>query len=81
MNKDKEKIVVIARFTYPANAHVLVSLLQEAGIECYLRNEFSAQILGGYVDIGGAALEVLEGDAERAIEIAKESGYERFLNI
>ena len=34
-----DKIVEIARFTYPADAQPLMALLRSEGIECYLRNE------------------------------------------
>lgn len=49
-----DKIVEIARFTYPADAQPLMALLRSEGIECYLRNELSSQIMAGYVDVGGA---------------------------
>mgnify|MGYP003035889605 CR=1 FL=1 len=44
-----DKIVEIARFTYPADAQPLMALLRSEGIECYLRNELSSQIMAGYV--------------------------------
>lgn len=47
-----DKIVEIARFTYPADAQPLMALLRSEGIECYLRNELSSQIMAGYVDVG-----------------------------
>ena len=43
-----DKIVEIARFTYPADAQPLMALLRSEGIECYLRNELSSQIMAGY---------------------------------
>ena len=49
-----DKIVEIARFTYPADAQPLMALLRSEGIECYLRNELSSQIMAGYEDVGGA---------------------------
>ena len=77
---DKDRIVEIARFTYPAEAQTLMAFLRSEGIECFLRNELSSQILAGYADIGGAALEVLSSDAPRAIEIMREGGYEEYLS-
>ena len=65
-------MVEIARFTYPAEAQTLMSLLRAEGIECYLRNEISSQVMAGYVDIGGARLEILEKDLPRALEIMEE---------
>lgn len=77
---DKDRIVEIARFTYPAEAQTLMALLRSEGIECFLRNELSSQILAGYADIGGAQLEVLSSDAPKAIEIMREGGYEEYLS-
>lgn len=71
-----DKMVEIARFQYPAEAQVLMSLLRSENIECYLRNEISSQIMAGYVDIGGARLEILESDVPRAMEIMQEGGYD-----
>ena len=55
-----DKIVEIARFTYPADAQPLMALLRSEGIECYLRNELSSQIMAGYVDVGGARVKIME---------------------
>lgn len=71
-----DKMVEIARFQYPAEAQTLMALLKSEGIECYLRNEFSSQVMGGYVDIGGARVETLESNVARAMEIMQEGGYE-----
>ena len=46
------------------------------GIECYLRNELSSQIMAGYVDVGGARVEILESDVPRAMKIMEEGGYD-----
>lgn len=70
-----DNMVEIARFQYPADAQTLMSLLRSEGIECYLRNEISSQIMGGYVDIGGARVEILESDVPRAMLIMEEGGY------
>lgn len=71
-----DKIVEIARFTYPAEAQTLMALLKSEGIECYLRNEITAQLMAGYVDVGGARVEILESDVPRAMEIMKAGGYD-----
>lgn len=70
-----DKIVEIACFQYPAEAQVLMSLLRAEGIECYLRNEISSQVMAGYVDVGGARVEILESDVPHAMEVMKEGGY------
>lgn len=71
-----DKMVEIARFQYPMEAQPLMALLKSEGIDCYLRNEYSSQVMAGYVDIGGARIEVLESEVQRALEIMKDGGYE-----
>ena len=39
-----DKMVEIARFTYPSEAGPLMALLESEGIECYLRNELTSQL-------------------------------------
>ena len=70
-----DKMVEIARFTFPAEAQTLMSLLRAEGIDCYLRDEISSQVMAGYADIGGARVEILEKDLPRALEIMEEGGY------
>lgn len=71
-----DKMVEIARFTYPAEAWTLVAFLESEGINCYIRNELTTQIMAGYADVGGARVEVLESDLPRALELMQEGGYE-----
>lgn len=71
-----DKMVEIARFTFPAEAQTLMAFLESEGIDCYLRNELTTQIMAGYADVGGARLEVLERDLPRALELMREGGYE-----
>ena len=71
-----EKMVEIARFTYLSEAEPLVALLKSEGIDCYIRNEYSNQILAGMVDIGGARVELLESEVPRALQIMKDNGYD-----
>lgn len=71
-----DKMVEIARFHYPSEAQSLISLLKSEGIDCYLRDEYSSQIMAGYVDIGGARVEILESEVRHALEVMKDSGYE-----
>jgi hypothetical protein len=74
-NEENERMVEIAGYTFPADAQTLVAFLKSEGIDCYLRNEFTSQIMAGYADVGGARVEVLEKDAERAIQLMEEGGY------
>lgn len=71
-----DKIVEIAEFSFPADAQTLMALLRSEGIECYLRNELTTQIMAGYADVGGARLEIMEKDLPRALEIMQEGGYQ-----
>lgn len=70
-----DNIVEIARFGNPVDAQILLTLLRSEGIECHLRNELTAQLLNGYIDTGGAIVDVLESDVPRALAIMKEGGY------
>lgn len=69
-------MVEIARFQYPEEAQTLVALLQAEGIDCYIRNEYSSRVMAGYVDIGGARVELLESSVPKALQLMKENGYE-----
>lgn len=71
-----DKMVEIARFQYPEEAQALIALLQSEGIDCYIRNEYSSRIMAGYVDIGGARVELLESSVPKALQVMKEHGYE-----
>ncbi|MDR1557797.1 MAG: DUF2007 domain-containing protein [Tannerellaceae bacterium] len=71
-----DKMVEIARFQYPAEAQTLMALLQSEGIDCYLRNEYTSQVMAGYVDTGGARVEILESNIARALEVMEAGGYE-----
>lgn len=70
-----DKMIEIASFQFPAEALTLRSLLESEGVQCYLRDELSSQILGSYVNIGGVKVEILEKDLPRALEIMEAGGY------
>lgn len=70
-----EKMIEIASFQFPAEALTLCSLLESEGVQCYLRDEITSQILGNYVNIGGVKVEILEEDLPRALEIMEAGGY------
>lgn len=71
-----EKMVEIARFSKVNDARMLVSLLQSEDIDCYINNEYTTQVFAGLADMGGARVEVLEGDVKRAMEVMEVNGYE-----
>lgn len=72
----EEKMVEIARYTFPADAQTLVALLKSEGIDCYIRNELSTQMYAGYIDVGCARVELLESEVEHALEVMKDNGYQ-----
>lgn len=70
-----DKMVEIARFQFPADAQTLVALLKSEGIDCYIRNEITTQVLS-HIDTGGARVELLESNVLHALEVMKANGYE-----
>ncbi|MDR0994906.1 MAG: DUF2007 domain-containing protein [Tannerella sp.] len=75
MEEKDEKLVEIARFAFAADAQTLVAYLKSEGIDCYLRDEISSQILAGYADVGGVRVEVLENEVPQALKVMEEGGY------
>ena len=71
----EDKIVEIARFPEPVEAEKLELLLKSEGIECYLRNEYTSQVMYP-ADMGGVRVEILESEVARAMEIMEANGYE-----
>jgi predicted membrane-bound dolichyl-phosphate-mannose-protein mannosyltransferase len=73
--KTTDRMVELARFQHPAEAQTLVALLHSEGIDCYIRNEHSSQMLAG-IDVGGARVEILESDVAHAMDVMKNNGYD-----
>ena len=71
----EDKIVEIARFYEPEEAQILESLLKSEGIKCYLRNEYTSQVMYP-TNMGGIRVELLESEVPRAMEIMEANGYE-----
>lgn len=71
----EDKIVEIARFPKPEDAQILEALLKSEGIECYLRNEFTTQVLYP-ANMGGVRVELLESEVSHAMEVMEANGYE-----
>jgi len=69
-----EKIVEIANFQQADRAELLASLLRSEGIDCFVRNDVSFRVFGGFIDIG-ARIELLESDMPHALEIMKIGGF------
>lgn len=71
----EDKIVEIARFYEPEEAQILESLLKSEGIKCYLRNEYTSQVMYP-ANMGGIRVELLESEVPRVMEIMEANGYE-----
>ena len=71
----EDKIVEIARFYEPEEAQMIESLLKSEGIKCYLRNEYTSQVMYP-ANMGGIRVELLESEVPRAMEIMEANGYE-----
>ncbi len=71
-----DKLVTIATFTYPSEVVVIKGRLESEGIECFVKDEITAQVHNFISNaIGGVKLQVRQSDAIRATEILKEAGY------
>lgn len=71
----EDKIVEIARFYEPVKARLLESLLKSEGVPCYLRNEYTSQVMYP-VQMGGVRVELPESEVPHAMEVMAANGYE-----
>lgn len=71
---NQDKIVLLCSFEQPDVAYKYEEVLKAAEIPCYIRNDITSRILGSFVPVGGARLEVFEYDIERAFKAIEESG-------
>ena len=66
----------VATFNFPSEMHSARALLETEGIECFTKDELTAQVHNFYSQaIGGVKLQVREDDAERAKELLIQGGY------
>jgi hypothetical protein len=72
----EDKMVEIARFHQTADAEMLANLLQSEGIDCYVRDGIISSVMFGNADLGGAKVELLQKDIQRASEIMRDHGYD-----
>lgn len=65
-----ERLVTVATFNQPTEAHILKGRLEAEGIPCFLGDEhiIAAQPLYS-IAVGGVKLQVTEGDVEEALEM------------
>ncbi len=64
-------LVTVKKSHVESDLLVLRSKLESEGITCYMRNEFTTQIMN-YLPSFEVELQVSESDVERVIEILKE---------
>jgi len=68
-------LVTIATFTYPYEVAIVKERLIAEGIECVVQDELTVQVNNFYSNaIGGIKLQVGAQDADRALQILKETG-------
>ena len=70
-------MLTIKTFTYPTDAAIMRSFLDAQGIQTFLNNEINAQVDPLLSNaLGGVQLMVPEEQAERAIALLLENGFE-----
>jgi len=61
---------------YPQQLWIIKGKLESEGIECFVKDELTVQSYNLYSNaVGGVKLQVLQQDAERAVELLKGLGY------
>ncbi|HBK33156.1 MAG TPA: hypothetical protein DDZ78_16265, partial [Porphyromonadaceae bacterium] len=61
-----ERLVTIKTFTYPHEAYILQTKLEDEGIPTFLKDEKTVQVYNFYSNaIGGVKLQVWEKDTQR----------------
>jgi hypothetical protein len=69
--------VTVATSNNPYDLYPLKVSLENNGIQCFIKDEHTIQANPLLANaIGGVKLQVLEEDAEKAVELLKEVGYE-----
>ena len=71
-------LVTLTTFTYPHEAAVIKGRLQAEGIDCFIKDDLTAQVNPLYSNaIGGVKLMVRANDFLKAAAILEESGLDR----
>ena len=77
--EDTDRLTAIASFRQNAEAELVRTFMASRGIDCVLNDTLSNQLLGGYVDMGGIQMLVLESRADEARAVMREGGFEEYL--
>ncbi|MFQ5926415.1 MAG: DUF2007 domain-containing protein [Terriglobia bacterium] len=68
-----EKLVTIATFSQPIEAHLAKTKLESEEIQCFVADEHTTRMFRFFSPfIGGIKLQVRESDVERAMEILQQ---------
>jgi DNA-directed RNA polymerase subunit M/transcription elongation factor TFIIS len=70
----KMEIITLYETKYPAELMPLKTRLESEGIECFVADELSSQVLG-YINAVDARLQIKEEDYEKARAIMETAGY------
>lgn len=75
-NNKHNNFITVLTFYYSHQTAIIRGRLEAEGIECFIKDELTAQVNPLYSNaIGGVKLQVRESDLEKAIEILKEGDY------
>ena len=66
-----DKLVTIAEYADSSEAELAAQILKDFGIESVVVGENSANVFAGVTALASARLQVLQSQAERAMEILK----------
>jgi hypothetical protein len=69
------KFIQVQAFDNYVSAHIVMAMLQDAGINCHLKDEYTLTIdplLGPA--LGGIKLMVIDSQMERALELLEQTG-------
>ena len=70
-----ENLVTVQIFYEPTDVLIPRSLLESEGIECFVKDELTAQVYNVASIVGGVKLQVKESDVERAVQILMDGGF------
>ena len=66
-----DELVTVRTFWDVAEAHLAKSVLEEAGVQAFLANEYSVMMTPHLANPSGIELKVQRSQAEKAIEVLK----------
>jgi hypothetical protein len=70
-----EDLSVIYTATYHQQVYTAKSFLENEGIETFVKDDLSSQVVGYLTAVGGIKLMVRGSDAPRALELLTAGGY------